>query len=76
MLPGHVSVVLGEEAFCYLPDEYGMRGVISGFEPAQLLSGIYQLLKLDYEEKVAIINDYPAVVSKKGNQTAQFFMSN
>lgn len=75
ILPGHVSIVLGEESYHYLPHEYNISGVITGFEPAQLLSGIYKLTELAFEKKSAVINDHPAVVTKKGNQTAQYFMT-
>lgn len=75
ILPGHVSIVLGEESYQYLPSEYNIAGVITGFEPAQLLSGIYKLIELASEEEWAVVNDHPAVVTKKGNQTAQQLMA-
>ncbi|MBB6444587.1 hydrogenase formation protein HypD [Bacillus benzoevorans] len=75
ILPGHVSIVLGEESYQYLSSEYSISGCITGFEPAQLLSGIYKLIELAYEQKKAVINDHPAVVTQKGNQTAQHLMT-
>ncbi|WP_035185945.1 hydrogenase formation protein HypD [Alteribacter aurantiacus] len=74
LLPGHVSVVMGEEKYGFLPKEYGMSGVISGFEPVQLLSGMYKLMALLLEGKPGIINDYQSVVTKKGNRFAQEMM--
>lgn len=71
LLPGHVSVVLGKQSYRYLADEYTISGVITGFEPVELLSGIYKLLLLQLEKKVKIINDYTYVVSDKGNVVAQ-----
>ena len=75
LLPGHVSIVLGEDSYQYLPQEYGISGIISGFEPAQLLSGIMKLIELAAEQKPAIVNDYPAIVTKEGNKAAQNLMS-
>ncbi|MDQ0246808.1 hydrogenase expression/formation protein HypD [Bacillus fengqiuensis] len=74
LLPGHVSVVLGKQSYYFLKREYDMSGVISGFEPVQLLSGIYKLLELLLDKKADIVNDYPYVVKDEGNQAAQNLM--
>lgn len=71
ILPGHVSVVLGKRSFDFLVEDYKVSGVITGFEPVQLLSGIYKLLKLLLENKSDVINDYPYVVKDEGNPHAQ-----
>lgn len=68
LLPGHVSIVLGEDSYQYLVDEYHISGVITGFETAELLSGIYKLIDLAVTERVEIENNHPSVVSKTGNQ--------
>ncbi|CAM3897526.1 hydrogenase formation protein HypD [Mesobacillus zeae] len=74
LLPGHVSIVLGEEAYSFLPEEYNIGGVISGFEPAELLSGIYKLLDIAITKDTRIINDHPSVVTKSGNVVAKQLM--
>lgn len=74
LLPGHVSIVLGEDSYQYLAKEYGVSGVISGFEPAELLSGIYKLIDLSLKNEPKIINDHRAIVSKGGNQIAKQWM--
>ncbi|WP_040208559.1 hydrogenase formation protein HypD [Neobacillus jeddahensis] len=68
LLPGHVSIVLGEDAYQYLVDDYHISGVIAGFETAELLSSIYKLLDLILSEKISIENNHPSVVTKTGNQ--------
>lgn len=68
LLPGHVSIVLGEDSYQYLVNEYNISGVITGFETAELLSGIYKSIDLTLKNEVAILNNYPAIVSKTGNQ--------
>lgn len=68
LLPGHVSIVLGEDSYQYLIDEFHISGVITGFETAELLSGIYKAIDLALNDKVAIINNHPAIVTKAGNQ--------
>ncbi|NOU93244.1 hydrogenase formation protein HypD [Paenibacillus sp. LMG 31456] len=74
LLPGHVSMVLGAESYRYLTEEYGISGVISGFEPVQMASGIYRLLELSFKEESAIINDLASIVGNKGNAVAQSYM--
>jgi hydrogenase expression/formation protein HypD len=74
LLPGHVSIVLGEDSFRYLAEEYKISGVISGFEPAEVLSGIYKLIDLAIKSETKIINDHPSIVTKKGNAVAQNWM--
>ncbi|WP_432357542.1 hydrogenase formation protein HypD [Sporosarcina sp. UB5] len=71
LLPGNVSVVVGKQTYHFLADEYGVSGVITGFEPVELLSGLYKLLQLQLENKISILNAYPYVVSDKGNEVAQ-----
>jgi len=71
ILPGHVSIVLGEDSYSFLVKDYHISGVITGFETAELLSGIYKLIGLALSEMPRIQNDHPAVVTKKGNQMTQ-----
>jgi hydrogenase expression/formation protein HypD len=68
LLPGHVSIVLGEDSYQYLVDDYHISGVITGFETADLLSGIYKLIDLAVNGQVAIENNLQSIVSKTGNQ--------
>ncbi|WP_071394484.1 hydrogenase formation protein HypD [Bacillus tuaregi] len=75
ILPGHVSIVLGENAYLFLPQEYQIPGVITGFELAELLSGINKLLDLSLSQKAAILNDHSSVVTKEGNRVAQGLMN-
>lgn len=74
ILPGHVSIVLGRKSYRYLDEEYGMPGVICGFEPVQVLAGIYRLLELVLEGRAEIINEYTGVVTEEGNIRAQQLM--
>ena len=74
LLPGHVSVVIGKNSFEFLAKEYDISGIITGFEPVELLSGIYKVLHLLLEKKVDIINDYSYMVKDTGNLEAQKFL--
>lgn len=74
LLPGHVSVVTGKNSFDFLVADYHISGVISGFEPVELLRGIYKLLRLLLNEKIAIINDFRYMVKNNGNVVAKKMM--
>lgn len=75
LLPGHVSIILGEKGYRYLVDEYQIPGVISGFESVELLSGIHKLIRQLLDGRVEIENDYSSVVTAEGNQEAQQIMN-
>lgn len=74
LLPGHVSVILGKDNFQYLVDEYKVPGVVSGFESAEILSSIYRLIEMLLQQDVKILNEYPSVVTDKGNIVAKQLM--
>lgn len=74
LLPGHVSIVLGKHQYQYLVDEYNVPGVICGFEPIQILNGIYQTIHLLLNETPDIINAYKHIVRDAGNVHAQQIM--
>lgn len=74
LLPGHVSVVTGKNSFDFLVEDYHVPGVITGFEPVELLRGIYKLLQQLLNEKIEIINDYPYMVKNEGNVVAKKLM--
>nr|WP_275587766.1 hydrogenase formation protein HypD [Sporolactobacillus spathodeae] len=74
LLPGHVSIVLGQHAYQFLVDEFQMPGVISGFETVEMLSAIYQLVKMLDADHPAIMNNYKSVVRENGNPAAQKLM--
>jgi hydrogenase expression/formation protein HypD len=71
LLPGHVAVITGSAHFAFLPEEFGLPGVISGFEPLELVRGIHRLLELALAQRNEIVNDYPSAVTVMGNVTAQ-----
>lgn len=75
LLPGHVSIVLGSGHFAFLPEDYGMSGVISGFEPLELARGIHRLLELALSDEARVVNDHPVVVTEAGNPAAQRFIN-
>lgn len=71
ILPGHVSIVLGKNSYRYLVDDYQIPGVITGFEPVELLAGIYKLIGQLLDDRAEIENAYSFVVTDEGNKAAQ-----
>jgi hydrogenase expression/formation protein HypD len=70
ILPGHVSVILGTKPYQFIAEEFNLPGVITGFEPLDILQGIWMLIKQIEEARAAIEIQYRRVVDPKGNQTA------
>lgn len=71
ILPGHVSVITGTDVFSFLVDEYHMPGVVTGFEPLQILRSLYRLLQQVTKGEARIENEYGSVVHKGGSPAAQ-----
>lgn len=69
--PGHVGTILGEKGFEYLPEEFGMPAVITGFEPEDILLAIYRLLCQIAYKQPKLENEYKRAVSREGNELAR-----
>ena len=75
LCPGHVSVVIGTEPYEFIPKKYGIGCCISGFEPLDILEGIYILIQQIVEKKPSIANQYRRVVTHNGNLKAKKIIS-
>ncbi|MFH1150245.1 MAG: hydrogenase formation protein HypD [Actinomycetota bacterium] len=69
ILPGHVSVVIGGEAYRFLVDEFSIPCVITGFEAADVLQAIYRLKSMK-KSGPALENEYSRAVRPEGNPRA------
>jgi len=69
ILPGHVSVIIGSDAYAFLPDEFSMPCVVTGFEVTDILQAILRLLKMR-ESGAALEVEYSRVVKPEGNPKA------
>lgn len=70
LCPGHVAAVTGADGFSFLPEDYGLPGVVSGFEPADLLCSILELTEMLARKQPALKNEYTRLVRPKGNPAA------
>ncbi|MCF7912313.1 MAG: hydrogenase formation protein HypD [Candidatus Cloacimonetes bacterium] len=75
LLPGHVSAIIGSNAYSFLPAQFDTSGVISGFEPLDILLAIKMIIDILESGKNAIENEYQRVVSPSGNLQAQNIMN-
>ena len=71
ILPGHVSVVTGTGCYAFLVRDYGVSGVVTGFEAADVLEG---LLMLAREKEPGIHIQYGRAVRPEGNAVARQLM--
>ena len=70
ILPGHVSTIIGVEPYRFLAEKYGVPGVITGFEPVDVLQGIAMIMRQLHEGRAEIEIAYARGVMPKGNPTA------
>ena len=70
ILPGHVSTITGAAPFRFLVDEFETPGVITGFEPVDILEGIALLVEMVTSGQPAIVNAYRRGVRDGGNPVA------
>jgi len=68
ILPGHVSVVTGTSGFEFLARDYGVAGVVAGFEPHDVLGALLMLVR---QQRPAIEIQYTRAVQPQGNVVAQ-----
>lgn len=71
ILPGHVSTIIGLEPYEFLATEYGVPGVITGFEPVDVLQSVWMLLKQVAEKRGEIEIGYGRGVMPEGNPVAR-----
>jgi len=68
---GHVCTVMGFEEYIPLSEKYNIPIVVTGFEPIDILQGIYKCVSLLEERKAIVDNQYSRVVRKEGNIEAK-----
>ena len=71
ILPGHVSTITGLAPYRFLAEKHGTPGVVTGFEPVDVLSGIARLLAMVDRGEPAIENAYGRGVNDDGNPVAR-----
>ncbi|MCC6581779.1 MAG: hydrogenase formation protein HypD [Phycisphaeraceae bacterium] len=70
MCPGHVSVIIGSDAYQPIVDKYRVPCVIAGFEPHQMAHAMLALTRQVAEGRADLENLYPEAVTPAGNRRA------
>jgi hydrogenase expression/formation protein HypD len=73
--PGHVSTVVGNRPYRFVPEVYGKPIVVAGFEPLDILASVHMLLAQIREGRCEVENQYSRVVREEGNPQALALLS-
>lgn len=68
---GHVCAIMGYDEYYPLVDKYKIPIVITGFEPLDLVQGIYLAVNQLEQGIHKVENQYARVVKEKGNESAK-----
>lgn len=68
---GHVCTVMGYEDYFALAERYRVPIVVTGFEPVDLLEGIWMTVRQLEDGRHAVENQYVRSVRREGNRPAQ-----
>jgi len=68
---GHVCTVMGFTEYEPIAKKYGVPIVVTGFEPVDILQGVYMCVKQLEEGRCEVENQYARSVRREGNVAAQ-----
>ncbi len=68
--PGHVSTVIGNRPYDFVPQRYGLPLVTAGFEPLDILQSVVMLLQQYADGRCEVENQYSRIVTDEGNPIA------
>ena len=68
--PGHVSTVIGTRPYRFIARDYRLPIAVAGFEPLDILQGVYMVMKQLAEGRSEVENQYTRVVREEGNPRA------
>ena len=74
ILPGHVSAVIGSYPYEFIPQDYGIGGVVAGFEPLDILLAVLMLVTQQNKGTPTIEIAYRRGVRPEGNLKAREMM--
>jgi hydrogenase expression/formation protein HypD len=75
LAPGHVCTVTGYETYEELSSLYHVPIVVTGFEPVDILQGLYLALDQLERNRAEVENAYARVVRREGNLEAKKLMA-
>ena len=72
---GHVCTVMGFEEYVPIAAHYHVPIVVTGFEPLDILEGVYMSVRQLEEGRAEVENQYSRSVKRDGNRPAQAIMA-
>ena len=72
---GHVCTVMGYEEYIPIAERFRIPITITGFEPVDILQGIYMTVKQLEEGRTEVENQYARAARKEGNIAAKALMA-
>lgn len=72
---GHVCTIMGYTEYEPIAQKYNIPIVVTGFEPLDILQGVYMCVKQLEEGRAEVENQYARSVRKEGNLPAQQLIS-
>lgn len=69
--PGHVSTIIGTKPYEFISKEYNVPQVVAGFEPLDLLMGVWLLVEQIEHRTATVKNEYTRAVHENGNVKAK-----
>ena len=73
--PGHVSTIIGSEAYRFISEEYRVPQVIAGFEPIDVLIAVAMIIEQVNNGRTQVQNEYTRSVRPSGNIKAKEVMA-
>lgn len=71
---GHVCTVMGYQQYESISHKYKVPIIVTGFEPLDILQGIFLCIEQLENKEIKVENQYSRVVNKEGNKNAQLLM--
>jgi hydrogenase expression/formation protein HypD len=71
---GHVCTVMGYAEYAPIAEKYHVPIVVTGFEPLDILQGVYMCIRQLEAGRAEVENQYTRSVRREGNATAQQLM--
>lgn len=72
---GHVCTVMGMDTYAPIAVKYKVPIVVTGFEPLDILQGLYMCIRQLEAGRTEVENQYARVVEAHGNRSAQQLIS-
>jgi hydrogenase expression/formation protein HypD len=71
LCPGHVSVIIGVDAYRDVAETFGRPCIVAGFEAVQIMEGLAEICDQLVRAAPGVGSVYGAVVNARGNATAR-----